>query len=174
MQTNTIAVALGCAGLVIGGIGLAAQHLNDSDVPAQLETTRAAQWPPHPTAAGVDFHDEMITLLTPPRPARVAQRPEPRGDETRGQAPSRMQPQGQEMPAEGMMIKTVRAARPVGTRRTQFYEIEFVDGQGRIFVRRYNAEDGLSGRAEPERAAPETYGYSPRRSRDRRSRRNYR
>ena len=123
----------------------------------------------------------MITLLTPP-PPRVAQQPQARAEEMRPQGQQRTQAQptqGHERaqdgaPDAGVTIKSVKAARPVGTRRTQFYEIEFVDNQGRTFVRRYNAEDASSGRAERERAAPETYGYSPRRSRRDRSRRYYR
>jgi hypothetical protein len=65
--------------------------------------------------------------------------------------------------------------RAPGSRRTDFYEIEFVDAQGRQVVRRYAAEqDAPRERTRQEWVPPETYGYSPGRQRRARQYRQYR
>jgi hypothetical protein len=81
MRNNRVALYVGCAALVVGGLGLTVRSAFDTErsaapppplylqaatVPPPAETWPADKntWPP-PDAAGVEFHTEMIQLLTP-------------------------------------------------------------------------------------------------------------
>jgi hypothetical protein len=163
MNINSLSVLLGCAGLLVGGIGLAARLDQDGADGARLQVARTVNWPPHAAAAGVEFHDEMVALLTPRTPPRA---PQARAQDARAQG---------ETPESGTSIKSIRTLRAAGSRRTDFYEIEFVDAQGRQTVRRYAAEqDPSRERARQEWVPPETYGYAPRQQRRERRSRQYR
>ena len=160
MNIDGLSVLLGSAGLLIGGIGLVAQDIHDSNrQPANAEaiqSARAASWPPHPLVAGVEFHDETVQLLS------LGPQLRPRSGQRRAQEAS---------PDSEASIKHIRTLRASGSRRTQFVEIEFVDSSGRTYLRRYpvDRETFAAGDrrddSEPDRPAAETYGYSPRRSR---------
>jgi hypothetical protein len=99
VRNNIYAVYLGCAGVLIGGIGLAYDYSAGdrqpreqplfvqsglAPAPAAVEATewKAAEWPP--TEGAVAFHDEMIALLTPPR----RQEAQPQAANARGQEPA--------------------------------------------------------------------------------------
>jgi hypothetical protein len=160
MNINGFSVLLGGAGLLIGGIGLVAQdihHSNRQSAYAEaVESPRAANWPPHPLAAGVEFHDETLQLMS------LGPQLRPRSGQRRAQEAS---------PDSEASIKLIRTLRVPGSRRTQFVEIEFVDSSGRTYLRRYPVErETFAGgdrreELEPDRPAAETYGYSQRRSR---------
>jgi hypothetical protein len=69
---KNIAAYLGCAGILIGGVGLAYEVLAPAADPARdaaaveaAPSPASAEWPP--ANAAVAFHDEMIELLSPPK-----------------------------------------------------------------------------------------------------------
>jgi len=167
MNINSIAVLLGCAGLLVGGIGLAAQtYSGPSAGVGPVQGARGA-WPPHALVAGVEFYDETVQMIrmgpTPRRPADGPQSP------ARAAAP---QSQAQSMPQDDETnIRLIRTIRSPGSRRAQLVEIEFVDQGGRSYRRRYPVEQRVlaagnrGDEIEADRPALESYGYSPRRSR---------
>jgi hypothetical protein len=155
VNINSISVLLGCAGLAVGGIGLLAQEIGRPPGAEAVQSARAP-WPPHALAAGVEFHDETIELLT------LGAKPRARAEPARRQ---------QAVPPEGeASIRSIRMMRVGGSRRPQFADIEFVDHDGRAYRRRYPigqetfaAGDGRD--IDADRSALEADGYAPRRSR---------
>lgn len=174
MNINSIAVLLGCAGLLVGGIGIVAQGKGQQSADIGTVPSARAAWPPHALVAGVEFYDEMVELLTlgsqPRRRAEVPQQQTQTVSQQQMQAGPQQQTQG--VPPEGEAnIRLIRTLRFPGSRRTQLVEIEFVDPGGRAYLRRYPvqqqvfAADDPRSEFEADRSALETYGYSPRRSR---------
>jgi hypothetical protein len=146
-QIPSIPILLGCVGLLIGGIGI----VSSSQQSADNSVAQSKSWP-RPGIAGVEFHDEMVELISMgPQPGR---RTEVRQDG--------LQLKG------NPNIRVIRTVRFLGSRQPQYVEIEFVDRGGRSYVRRYPAVDQVSARDvrgnnfEADRSA-ET--YSQRRSR---------
>src|SRR5262245_59240123 len=75
MNINALSVLAGCVGLLVGGIGLVAQDIRSTGpraAPAEpQQVLYAAAWPPHPSVAGVEFHDELLALMSlGPQPRR--------------------------------------------------------------------------------------------------------
>lgn len=164
MNINFISIVLGCAGLLVGGVGLVARDIPGlngqlADADAQQSVYVAAAWPPHSLAAGVEFHGEMVQLLNlgpqPPR-RRIAE-------------PQQSTPKS--TPNSEMMVRQIRTVRLPGSRHPQFIEIEFVDDRGGSHVQRYPTEQYAAvvgdrpGEFEGDRTALQSYGYSPRRGR---------
>lgn len=156
VNINSIAALLGCAGLAIGGIGLLAPEIDRQPTDAGAVQNAPAAWPPHALAAGVEFNDEMIELLTLGAKSRMRAEPVQRE---------------QAVPPEGdTSIRSIRMTRVGGTRRAQFVDIEFVDRDGRAHRRRYPiGQDTFAAddtrEIEADRSALEANGYAPRRSR---------
>ena len=156
MNINSISVLLGCAGLAIGGMGLLAHEIDRQPADAGAVPGARAAWPPHAVAAGVEFHDEMIDLLT------LGAKPRVRAETA---------PPTQAVPTEGeTSIRSIRMMRAAGSRRVQFAEIEFVDQHGRAHRHRYPiGQDifaaGGARDSEADRSALEADGLEPRRSR---------
>ena len=157
MNINTISVALGCAGLLAGGLGLLAQDSGRPSAGAGAVQGARAAWPPHALAAGVEFHDEMFELLT-------------LGAKPRARAAPLAQPETAPADAD-TAVRSIRRVRAGGARRAQVVEIEFVEPDGRTYRRRYQmgrqayASGDPRGEVEADRSSLESYGYSPRRSR---------
>lgn len=156
MNINSISALLGCAGLAIGGIGLLAQEIDWQPGDASAVQSARPVWPPDALAAGVEFHDEMIELLT------LGAKPRARVEPVQ---------QAQAVPQEGdTSIRSIRMMRVGGSRRTQFADIEFVDHDGRTYRRRYplgqnTFATGDTRDIDVDRSALEANGYAPRRSR---------
>jgi hypothetical protein len=157
VNINSMSVLLGCAGLLVGSIGIVAQDI--SRQPADLGTVQSADaaWPPAASAAGVIFHDEMIDLLTLGATPRARAEPPP---------------QQQPVPAEEeTRVRHIRMMRAGGSRRAQFVEIEFIDEDGSSYRRRYPmgqqvfAASDQRSEFEADRSSWEAGGYAPRRSR---------
>jgi hypothetical protein len=157
VNINSISVLLGCAGLAIGGIGLLAQEIDRQPADTGAVESARSAWPPHGLAAGVEFNDEMIELLTlgaKPRPRAAAPAQEP-----------------QAVPPEAdTRIRSIRMMRVGGSRRAQFAEIEFVDRDGRVHRHRYPVgrdtyAAGDERDLQADQSALEANGYGPRRSR---------
>lgn len=161
MNVNLISVLLGCVGLVVGGIGLLAQDRADRSVAAGTVSADAG-WP-RAAATGVEFHHEMIELLTLGAKPRVR---------------AAVSPQAQAAPSEGdTSVRSIRMMRAGGARRPQFVEIEFVDQNGHAHRRRYPMGQHIYAAGDPrgeldaDRSVSETEGHS--RPRGRRSGRGY-
>jgi hypothetical protein len=158
MNINSISVLLGCAGLLVGGIGIVAQGNSQQSADVGAVQSARAAWPPHALVAGVDFHDEMVKLLSMgPQPRRRTEVP---------------QPQAQAVPPEGEAnIRLIRTVRYPGSRRMLLVEIEFIDHNGQSYLRRYPVDSQAYASSdrreqfEADQPALETYGYSSRRSR---------
>jgi hypothetical protein len=89
VKNNIYAIYLGCAGILIGGAGLAYDRSGGDDRPQQEalfvqagltpspaagpNTWNETAWPPPQSA--VAFHDEMVALLTPQTTQGTAARP---------------------------------------------------------------------------------------------------
>jgi len=156
VNINSIAALLGCAGLAIGGIGLLAQEIDRQPADAGAVQSARATWPPHALAARVEFHDEMIELLT-------------LGAKPRARAEPVQRPQAMPLESE-TSIRSIRMMRAGGSRRAQFADIEFVDQDGRVHRRRYPLGQDIFAAGnvrdiEVDRSAMEANGYAPRRSR---------
>jgi hypothetical protein len=157
MNINSISVLLGCAGLLVGGIGIVAQGNSQQSADIGVQSARIA-WPPHSLGAGVEFYEEMIELLSlGSQPRRRTEAPQQRR---------------QAVPPEGeASIRLIRTVRYPGSRRMQIVEIEFVDHNGQSYLRRYPvdsqtyASSDRRDQFEGDQPALEAYGYSPRRSR---------
>jgi hypothetical protein len=156
VNINSISVLLGCAGLAVGGIGLLAQEIDRQPADAGAVPSAGAAWPPPAAAAGVEFNDEMIALLT------LGAKPRVRAETA---------PRTQAVPTEGeTSIRSIRMMRAAGSRRVQFAEIEFVDQDGRTHRHRYpigrdTFAAGHPRDTEADRSALEANGMEPRRSR---------
>src|SRR5262249_10586815 len=102
---KNIATYLGCAGILIGGIGLAYEVMAPAaDPPRDAAAVEAApshasaEWPP--ANAAVAFHDEMIELLSTPKtqaaqtqPAAIEQQHAAPQPTTTGQAQQQAEPE---------------------------------------------------------------------------------
>jgi hypothetical protein len=156
VNINSMSVLLGCAGLAVGGIGLLAQEIDRKPADAGEVPSASAAWPPQAVAAGVEFNDEMIALLT------LGAKPRVRAETA---------PRTQAVPTQGeTSIRSIRMMRAAGSRRVQFAEIEFVDQDGRAYRQRYpiGQDTYAAGDArgiDADQSASDANGLEPRRSR---------